>query len=284
MDEKPVNPESRPQLAKRCFVLCLGIALACGVLAALNWQATLPAGFPGGPMLLLLSIFLTVVADVSFVIALVALWLSIRKRGMLPTNHFSIQAIVALIATPIILVIVGAMAAGVIGTLWSRTHARTRGAVVQPLGVADQRVVDQSMANQSMAAVEQFLRNLPRYVGGFTYYNSHGDPMRTPEGQRGRDQARAELDWGNFRRRFGDFISWSQTDSSTGQADVQRTELFDSHYLGFKRDAQFEKGTAKLEIIVQRGTTPTGRPEIVGIDVAPSQSSGTSTRIWVLYQ
>src|SRR5580704_8361892 len=165
MDDKSVKPESPPQPASRCFVVCLGIALACGVLAALTWQATLPAGFPGGPMYLLLSILLTFVAVVSYVIALVALWLSNRKRGMLPANRVSIQALIALIATPMILTIVGAMAAGVIGTLWSRTHPRTRGAVVRPLGEADQRVVDYSMANQSMATVEQFLRNLPRYVG-----------------------------------------------------------------------------------------------------------------------
>jgi len=285
MAAQSVIPESPPQPAQRCFAVCLGIALACGILAALTWQATLPAGFPGGPMYLLLSILLTVVAVVSFVIALVALCLSIRKRGMSPANRFSIQAIIALIATPLILTIVGAMAAGVIGTLWSRTHPQTRGAVVQPLGEAEQRGVDYSMAKQSMAAVEQFLRNLPRYVDGFTYYNSHGDPMRTPEGQRGRDQARAELDWGNFRRRFGDFISWAQTDSSSGtyQPDVHRTDLFDAHYFGFKRDALFEKGRAKLEIIVQRGTTPTGKPEVVGIDGGPSLSPGIPTRIWVVY-
>jgi membrane-bound metal-dependent hydrolase YbcI (DUF457 family) len=104
MDDKPVNPESPPQPAKRCFVVCLGIALACGVLAALTWL-TNPGGFPGGVASLLLSIFLTVVADVSFVIAIVALLIWNRKRGVPPVSPFSIQVIIALVATTIILTI-----------------------------------------------------------------------------------------------------------------------------------------------------------------------------------
>jgi hypothetical protein len=50
MDDKSVNLESPPQPAKRCFVVWLGVATACGILAALTWQAALLAGFQGEPM------------------------------------------------------------------------------------------------------------------------------------------------------------------------------------------------------------------------------------------
>jgi hypothetical protein len=68
-------------------------------------------------MYLLFGAFLTVVADVSFVIAIVALLIWNRKRGVPPVSPFSIQVIIALVATPIILTIDGLMAAEVIGTL-----------------------------------------------------------------------------------------------------------------------------------------------------------------------
>jgi hypothetical protein len=66
---------------------------------------------------LLFPVFLTVVADVSFVIAIVALLIWNRKRGVPPVSPFSIQVIIALVATPIILTIDGLMFAEVIGTI-----------------------------------------------------------------------------------------------------------------------------------------------------------------------
>jgi hypothetical protein len=123
MDDNPVNPESPPPPAKRCFVVCLGIAFAFGVFAALAWLVTLPAGWPTlpagwpGPMGLLFPIFLTVVAGVSFVIAIVALLIWNRKRGVPPVSPFSTQVIIALVATAIILTIGGLMFAEVIGTI-----------------------------------------------------------------------------------------------------------------------------------------------------------------------
>jgi hypothetical protein len=65
--------------------------------------------------------FLSVVADVSFVIAIVALLIWNRKRGVPPVSPFSIQVIIALVATFIILTIDGLMFAEVIGSLSSRT-------------------------------------------------------------------------------------------------------------------------------------------------------------------
>jgi hypothetical protein len=128
MNDKPVNPGSSPPPAKRCFVVCLGIAFAFGVFAALAWLVTFPSGWPTlpagwpGPMGLLFPVLLTAVAGVSFVIAIVALLIWNRKRGVPPVSPFPTQVIIALVATTIILTIGGLMFAGVIGTISRRVN------------------------------------------------------------------------------------------------------------------------------------------------------------------
>jgi hypothetical protein len=66
---------------------------------------------------LLFPVFLTAVAGVSFVIAIVALLIWNRKRGVPPVSPFSAQVIIALVATTIILTIGGLMFEEVIGTI-----------------------------------------------------------------------------------------------------------------------------------------------------------------------
>jgi hypothetical protein len=128
---------------------------------------------------------------------------------------------------------------------------------IKPAGAADQQVAD-----ESMAAVDQFLRNLPRHVEGLTFYNSHGDRIRAPKQGLSAEVAQAgqELAWVKFRQAYGDFISWTQPNSPSGadRTQVQRTDVFSVHCLTFTRDAVFPVGTVRIRFIVEAGSSPPG--------------------------
>jgi len=231
MDDKATTSHSPPQPAKRRFFACISIALAAGILAAFAWSQALPSGLDA----LLFGILLTVFAGVSLVVALVTLWIWIQKRDMPPASRSSLPVVIALIAASIVLTITGAMAARVIGTLWGRTHPSNS------TGVADRRVLDRSIAEQSMPLVEQFLKDLPRH---------------SPD----------ESAWVSFRRQFGGFISWAKTDSSGAYHPViHRQDVFDLYQISFSREAVFENGTVNIVIIVQRGRTLTNKPDVVAL-------------------
>lgn len=114
---------------------------------------------------------------------------------------------------------------------------------------AKERADVQAIADESQAHVEQFLRNLPRYV--------NGTPLPASEAWGSQP---LEPHWVEFYKKYGDFISWTRTTSPSKIEDYTMSE-FGGRGFWIGLQAVFEKGTINLGIEVQLGGwTPVDGP------------------------